>query len=120
MNDLRKTDIEDIERHWHNYRLFVWFIKLEKKYVFFKRLMFLDKGISPFYLFTLINNTNLDRIIINNTLPNKIDQLWGSIFTYVPFSFSWTEKDVDWRYMKNLSRKWNSFLVEHNYDIFKF
>jgi len=120
MKDLTKTGIEDIERHWHNYRLFVWFIKLEKKYVFFKKLMFLDKGINPFYLFALINKVNYSSVLVNNDLPNKIDRLWGSVFTYIPFSFSWSEKDVDCQYMNNLSRKWNNFLVEHNYDVFKF
>ena len=119
MKGLERTDIEDIERHWHNFKLFVWFIKLEKRYVCFKKLLFLDKNKTPFDLFNLINKTNTTSVLMNNNLPNKIDRLWGSIFTYIPFSFSWHEKSVNSNYMENLSRKWNNFLSEHNYDLKK-
>lgn len=122
MNDSRKTDIEDIERHWHNYRLFVWFLRLEKKYIFFKKTMFIEKNRTPFDLFTTINQTSLGSVIVHycNT-SNKVDKLWGSIFTYMPFiGFHWCEKDLNPAYMLNLTSKWIVFLDEHNYDKFKF
>jgi len=122
MNDLEKTDIEDIDRHWHNYRLFVWFLRLEKKYIFFKKTMFIEKNRTPFDLFTTINKTSLGSVFVHycNT-SNKVDMLWGSIFTYVPFvGFHWYEKDLNSDYMLNLTSKWVVFLDEHNYDKFKF
>ena len=122
MNVIRKTDIEDIDRHWHNYRLFVWFLRLEKKYIFFKKRMFIEKNRTPFDLFTTINKTSLGSVFVHycNT-SNKVDKLWGSIFTYVPFvGFHWNEKDLNSNYMLNLTSKWVVFLDEHNYDKFKF
>ena len=121
MKDLRKTDIEDIDRHWHNYRLFVWFLRLEKKYIFFKKTMFIEKNRTPFDLFKKINQTSLLSVLVHycNT-SNKVDKLWGSIFTYVPFiGFRWYEKDLNSDYMAKLTSRWVVFLDEHNYDKFK-
>jgi hypothetical protein len=57
-------------------------------------------------------------MIINyKDTSSVIDKKWGSIFTYVPFSFSWYEEDnIDIKYMACLSNEWVNFLREHNYD----
>ena len=120
MKDLKKTDIEDIERHWYNYKLFVWFLKLEGKYIFFKKAMFIDKKRTPFDLFETINRTNIGSVVTRYDTPNKVDRMWGSIFIYIPFEgFSWVEKNLDVKSMRSLSRRWVDFLDGHNYDKFK-
>lgn len=117
MKDLRRTDIEGIERHWHNYKLLVWFLRLKGKYVFFKRMIFTDKNIMPYDLFKMMNLTSENSIIFNyKDTSSVIDKKWGSIFTYVPFSFRWWYSDVDLTYMDCLSKEWVNFLREHNYD----
>lgn len=117
MKDLTKTDIEGIERHWHNYKLLVWFLRIKGKYAFFKRMIFANKNITPYDLFKIMNNTYLGSIIIHySDTSNVIDKKWGSIFTYVPFSFSWLDDNVDLDYMHCLSNEWVAFLREHNYD----
>jgi hypothetical protein len=118
MKDLRKTDIEGIERHWHNYKLLVWFLRLKGKYVLFKRMIFTNKNMMPYDLFKKMNYTNFVSMIINyKDTSSVIDKKWGSIFTYVPFSFSWFEEDnIDIKYMACLSNEWVNFLREHNYD----
>lgn len=117
MKDLRKTDIEGIERHWYNYKLFVWFLRIKGKYVFFKRKVFTNKNIMPYDLFEKMNSTSEHGIIFNYIdASSVIDKKWGSIFTYKPFSFSWFDSDVDIMYMHFLSNEWVNFLREHNYD----
>lgn len=117
MKDLTKTDIEGIERHWHNYKLLVWFLRIKGKYVFLKRMIFVNKNITPYDLFKRMNDTNLGRIIIHySDTSNVIDKKWGSIFTYVPFSFSWLDNNMDPNYMFCFSNEWVAFLREHNYD----
>jgi hypothetical protein len=117
MKDLTKTDIEGIERHWHNYKLLVWFLRIKGKYAFFKRMIFANKNITPYDLFKTMNNTHLGSIIIHySDTSSIIDKKWGSIFTYVPFSFSWLDSNVDLKYMQCLSDEWVVFLREHNYD----
>ena len=117
MKDLRKTDIEGIERHWYNYKLFVWFLRIKGKYVFFKRKFFTNKNIMPYDLFEKMNSASEHSIIFNyRDTSSVIDKKWGSIFTYKPFSFSWFDSDVDLMYMHCLSNEWVNFLREHNYD----
>ena len=117
MKDLRKTDIEGIERHWYNYKLFVWFLRIKGKYVFFKRKVFTNKNIMPYDLFEIMNSTSEHGIIFNYIdASSVIDKKWGNIFTYKPFSFSWFDSDVDLIYMHYLSNEWVNFLREHNYD----
>lgn len=117
MKDLTKTGIEGIERHWHNYKLLVWFLRIKGKYAFFKRMIFVNKNITPYDLFKRMDSTHLGSIIIHySDASNVIDKKWGSIFTYVPFSFSWLDSNVDLKYMHCLSDEWVAFLREHNYD----
>jgi predicted acetyltransferase len=120
MKDLRKTGIEGIERHWHNYKLLVWFLRIKGKYVFFKRMIFTNKNIMPYDLFELMNSANENNMIFNffnvRNIPNVIDKKWGSIFGYAPFSFYWCDSDVNPIYMVRLSKEWVNFLREHNYD----
>ena len=117
MRDLTKTDIEGIERHWHNYKLLVWFLRIKGKYAFFKRMIFANKNITPYDLFKRMNDASEGGIIFNyKDTSSVIDKKWGSIFTYVPFSFSWLDSNVDLKYMHCLSDEWVAFLREHNYD----
>jgi hypothetical protein len=117
MKDLRRTDIEGIERHWHNYKLLVWFLRIKGKYAFFKRMIFTNKNIMPYDLFEIMNRTSENCIIfIYKDTSSVIDKKWGSIFTYAPFSFYWCCSDVDLKYMDYLSKEWLKFLREHNYD----
>lgn len=117
MKDLTKTGIEGIERHWHNYKLLVWFLRIKGKYMFLKRMIFVNKNITPYDLFKRMNDASEGSIIIHySDVSNVIDKKWGSIFTYVPFSFSWFDDNVDPNYMHCLSNEWVAFLREHNYD----
>lgn len=117
MKDLKKTGIEGIERHWYNYKLFVWFLRIKGKYVFFKRKFFTNKNIMPYDLFEIMNGASENCIIFNyRDTSSVIDKKWGSIFTYMPFSFSWHDSDVDIKYMFSISNEWVKFLREHNYD----
>jgi len=117
MKDLTKTGIEDIERHWHNYKLLVWFLRIKGKYAFFKRMIFVNKNIRPYDLFKRMNDTSLGSIVVHySDASSVIDKKWGSVFTYVPFGFSWLDSDVDTNYMYCLSNEWVAFLREHSYD----
>ena len=117
MKDLRKTGIEGIERHWHNYKLLVWFLRIKGKYAFFKRMIFVNKNITPYDLFKRMNDASEGSIIFRyRDASSVIDKKWGSIFTYVPFSFSWIGCNVDPKHMHRLSNEWVDFLREHNYD----
>lgn len=117
MKDLKKTGIEGIERHWHNYKLLVWFLRIKGKYVFFKRMIFTNKNIMPYNLFEIMNSASGNGIIFHyRDTSSIIDKKWGSIFTYLPFSFSWFDGNVDPVYMNRLSSEWVNFLREHNYD----
>ena len=64
-NDLKRTDIEDIERHLWNYKLLVKFLKDERKYLTFKRILFDKYERSMYDLFELINVTNPAFIIFS-------------------------------------------------------
>jgi hypothetical protein len=80
-------------------------------------MIFVNKNITPYDLFKTMNNTHLGSIIIHySDTSSIIDKKWGSIFTYVPFSFSWLDSNVDLKYMQCLSDEWVAFLREHNYD----
>lgn len=114
-------DIEDIERHKYNFRLFCMFLKQKKIYQTFKKLMFIDFNKTPYDLFVLMNETNLNRIIYN--IDGKYcvnDKKWSAVFTYIPFSnFYWGHKKGEIIYYDNmikLTKEWCDFLVENNYD----
>lgn len=111
-------DIEDIERHKYNFRLFCAFLKKEGIYSKFKKLMFTDFNRTPHDLFQTMNETSMARIIANIDLKyDDINRKWSAIFTYVPFSrFEWSTKNVcSWLKMMEISGKWCRYLIENNY-----
>ena len=119
MNDLKKTDIEDIERHKHNFRMFCAFLKKEGIYLKFKELMFVRHKRSPNDLFISINEANVRNIsfVISSNLVRDIDKKWSAIFTYRPISgLDWFRDRLDYDTMMNIAYQWSNFLKENNFD----
>lgn len=123
MNDLKRMDIEGIERHWHNYKLFTWFLKKEKRYEIFRNAMFTKQNRTPLELFKIMNSTNSRKVLPQYLTNNFVDKMWGCIFTYTPFlGFSWYANyyGILPHQMRDITKKWVVFLSEHNYDKFRF
>ena len=121
MKDLRKMDIEGIERHKYNFKLFCGFLKERKQYLFFKKIMFIDNNRLPNDLFKEINKANLSEIYFTlSDAYNIIDRKWCAVFSYTPFcKFNWNgKKGTPNHYdeMMKLIYEWKAFLIEHNYD----
>ena len=125
MRDLRETDIGDIERQIHNYRLFFAFLKKHNVYRLFRDKMFIDKGRTPYDLMKTITK---DKPIyygpITKSLANDIDKRWSSIFLFVPYYGGyWSDymhvvvrRLSGFKGLAELSDKWKEFLYNNNYD----
>ena len=114
-------DIEDIERHKYNFRLFSKFLKQKHLYQTFKKIIFTNNSRTPYDLFILMNKTNITSIISNIGKGYCItDRKWSAIFTYIPFSrIYWDGKKGEinsYTSMSKLSTDWCYFLEENNYD----
>ena len=121
MNGLRKTGIEGIDRHIHNYKLLIWFLKIEGKYSFFRYEIFTKHNRNALQLFNDMNFYSRHVILGRLSTENDIDYKWGSIFTFRPFSrLDWYKDGLDYHEMNELCDRWVKFLKEHNYSIFKF
>ena len=121
MNGLRRTDIEGIDRHIHNYKLLIWFLKIEGKYSFFRYRIFTRHNRDALQLFNDMNSHSRNEIIGKLSTANDIDYKWSSIFSFRPFSgLKWDEDGLDYYEMNELRNRWVKFLDEHNYSIFKF
>ena len=113
-------DIEDIERHKYNFRLFSKFLKQEKKYLLIKRLMFEIPKRTPMDLFEVINNEDINHMLfLDSDLDmgyHEIDRKWSKVFRYTPFcSFYWSydkSSPTYFKLMDDLSEKWIKFLRE--------
>lgn len=122
MNDLGKTDIEGIDRHQHNFRLFMAFLKLRKIY-FFKKLVFTNRNLTPFDFFKILNKERpscYDHFIENSQqFVNIIDLKWAIIFNFLPYFGSYwdcdflKERSLSFNDMKKISNDWGKFLFEH-------
>ena len=112
-------DIEDIERHKYNFRLFCAFLKKEGIYLKFKKLIFTNINRTPNDLFKLMNETSMSRIIpnIKDVCYDEIDRKWSAVFTFLPFcGFEWSTKNIgSWRHMMAISDNWCLYLIENNY-----
>ncbi len=114
-------DIEGIERHKHNFRMFCKFLKQKKIYQAFKKIIFTDSNRTPYDLFVTMNKANIRHIITHlGSGYCEMDQKWGSVFSYNPFGrFHWNgraEEITNYSNMCNLSHEWHAFLKENNYD----
>lgn len=115
-NDLKRTDIEDIERHLWNYKLLVKFLKDERKYLTFKRILFDKYERSMYDLFELINVTNPAFIIFETSFQNKTDAVWSVIFSNTTFVGDWRYDNLIVGDMIKMCRRWAKFLKENNFD----
>lgn len=115
-NDLKRTDIEDIERHLWNYKLLVKFLKDERKYLTFKRILFDKYERSMYDLFELINVTNPAFIIFETGFQNKTDAVWSVIFSNTTFVGDWRYDNLIVGDMIKMCRRWAKFLKENNFD----
>ena len=122
MNDLGKTDIEGIDRHQHNFRLFMMFLKLRKIY-FFKKLFFTNRNLTPSDFFKILNKErpfHYDHFIKNSQqFVNIIDRKWAIIFIFLPYIGStwdctfFKERSISMSDMREISNDWIKFLFEH-------
>lgn len=125
MKDLKRTDIEDIDRQMHNYRAFSVFLKKHNVYRLFREKMFSDKDRTPYDLMKTITK---DKPIyygpITQSLANDIDKRWSSIFLFVPYYGGYwnhymhvvVRRLSGLNGMTELSNKWKKFLCNNNYD----
>ena len=111
-------DIEGIERHKYNFRLFCMFLKGEHKYQKFKKLMFTNYERTPNDLFYDMNKARLASILTGLGGDYcEIDRKWSAVFSYKPFcKFSWGLMAPVYYEMMQLTHKWCVFLMENNYD----
>ena len=110
-------DIADIERHKYNLKLMITFLKKEGKWPLFRYLMFTRHNRTPEELFETINKTNPSNVIMQLHTVDIKDRMWSSVFSYVPFcEFSWSMDIHDVKYMRDLHKRWASFLLENIFD----
>ena len=114
-------DIEGIERHQYNFKLFCRFLKERKQYQFFKRIMFINNNRTPNDLFKEINRSKIGNIFfVLGDRYNIIDRKWCAVFSYIPFcKFNWNGKKGTPTHpdeMYKLIFEWKAFLMENNYD----
>ena len=110
--------IEDIERHKHNYKLFVMFLKKRGLYMKFKKIMFINRNIMPIDLFVIMNQNPIHNIFYYYT-PNGhlVDKKWSAVFSYVPFlGCHWTDENLEAKKMNVLTKEWSNYLSENNFD----
>ena len=115
-NDLKRTDIEDIERHLWNYKLLVKFLKDERKYFTFKRILFDKYERSMYDLFELINVTRPAFITFETGFQNKTDAVWSHIFSNMTFVGDWRYDNLIADDMIKMCLRWAKFLKENNFD----
>jgi hypothetical protein len=129
MKDLKRTDIEDIDRQMHNYRTFSVFLKKHNLYRFIREKMFTFYNRTPLDLMKTISRTG-PRLYVgnfNSSLMNEIDRKWALVFIYVPFFGGYWSNDLnikieylsDIKGMQDLHEKWKEFLFNNNYDKMK-
>lgn len=115
-NDLKRTDIEDIERHLWNYKLLIKFLKDERKYLTFKRILFDKYERSMYDLFELINVTKPAFITFETGFQNKTDAVWSVIFSNMTFVGDWRYDNLIVDDMIKMCLRWAKFLEENNFD----
>ena len=115
-NDLKRTDIEDIERHLWNYKLLIKFLKDERKYLTFKRILFDKYERSMYDLFELINVTKPTFITFETSFQNKTDAVWSHIFSNMTFVGDWRYDNLIVDDMIKMCLRWAKFLEENNFD----
>ena len=129
MKDLKKTDIEDIERQVHNYRCFMLFLKKNNLYRFFKEKMFIRQKRVPLGLMKTITEKRPGRYFgdFESPLIIEIDKRWAIVFMYLPYFGTYWDRHLD-KYLLNLSgmdclmrlhMRWQAFLLNNNYDKMK-
>lgn len=129
MKDLKRTDIEDIDRQKHNYRTLSVFLKKYNLYRFMRERMFTFYNRTPLDLMKTISRTG-PRLYVgnfNSSLMNEIDRKWALVFIYVPFFGGYWSDDLRIKIehlsgiksMKDLHEKWKEFLFNNNYDKMK-
>ena len=115
-SDLKRTDIEDIERHLWNYKLLIKFLKDERKYLTFKRILFDKYERSMYDLFELINVTKPAFITFETGFQNKTDAVWSDIFSNMTFVGDWRYDNLIVDDMIKMCLRWAKFLEENNFD----
>ena len=120
MKDSRKTDIEDIDRHQYNFKIFCMFLKQEKKYQLFKKLIFTNNNRTPNDLFKDINAANVCDISLKlDSRYCDTDRKWGGVFSYSPickFSWGYHPQTINYTCMVQMIKRWHEFLMENNFD----
>ena len=117
MNDLRKMDIEDIDKHIEYFRLFTKFLKENGEYQYIMRRMFHEHNRTPIMLFKDINNDSLSpsRSGLSSILNRnyyKLARRWSSVLIFVPYYGGWWEgEDVD--RLRLLHQQWVAYLKFH-------
>ena len=122
MNDSRKTDIEDIDRHEHNFRWFMAFLKLNNIY-FLKKVIFEDSKRTKYDLFELINS---DYPVwytypFDSELNHVIDKRWAIIFNFRPYlGHYWSDECIghrcDHKRMLEIVQLWKEYLYNNRFD----
>ena len=121
MNDLGKMAIADIDRHKHNFKLFMTFLKLNKIY-FFKKFLFSKR--TPYDIFQTINE-NYPRTYngsFSSQLSNEIDKRWALMFIYVPYLGGYWDnhffitRSIFATRMSEISESWKRYLYNHKLD----
>lgn len=122
MKDTKRMDIEGIERHERNFRLFMAFLKFNKIY-FIKKLIFDERKRKPCDLFITMNLDRPNRYDYFNksyAFENNIDRAWAIIFQYLPYFGSYWDCDFfKCRSMyvpriSIISNEWMKYLMEYN------
>ena len=119
-------DIEDIERHKYNFKIFCQFLKQEKIYLPIKRQIFINRNLSPNDFFEIIDREYPISFSwsFDSYLSDRIDKRWAIVFSYVPYLGGyWGEGELrrfTTERMAEISNGWKEFLFKHNYDNIKY
>ena len=122
MKDSRKTDIEGIDRHEYNFRVFMAFLKMNKIY-FFKRVIFDDTKRNKHDFFYCLDNDHPFKYsgVFSNKLENEIDRRWSIIFNYVPYlrhfwSDTCIKKHCNQEEMYKIANSWKEYLYNNKFN----
>lgn len=119
-------DIEGIERHRYNFKIFCQFLKQEKIYLPIKRQIFINRNLLPNDFFEKIDREYPISFSgsFDSYLTDRIDKRWAIIFFYVPYLGGfWGEGELrrfTTERMIEISNGWKEFLFIHNYDDIKY
>ena len=118
MKDLKKMDIEDIDKHIFCYKLLFRFLRQEKVYKKFINILFISTNRSIYDLFEIINRQNPSTIImfLDEDYPMAYRK-WSAIFNCRPFfGHYWDRIGLDIDNMHEFCKRWYKFL-ENNIEI---